>query len=66
MDRTLNTAVYLSIVILGTYVCLLAYHERRAAILGICLIAFGAVFAWADQAEAERPASIAPDLPGDN
>jgi hypothetical protein len=65
MDRTLNTAVYLGIVSLGAYVCSLGFHERRAAILGICLIAFGVAFAWVDT-EAERSTSIAPDLPGDS
>jgi hypothetical protein len=65
MDRTLNTAVYLGIVSLGAYVCSLGFRERRAAILGICLIAFGVAFAWFDQTEGERSTSIAPNLPGD-
>jgi hypothetical protein len=60
MDRTLNSAVYLGIVSLGAYVCSLGFHERRAAILGICLIAFGVAFAWVDRTEAERSTS---DLP---
>jgi hypothetical protein len=66
MDRTLNTAVYLGIVSLGAYVCSLGFQERRAVILGICLITFGVAFAWADRTEADRSASIAPDLPSDS
>jgi hypothetical protein len=48
MALTFNRIVNLTIISLGGYLCAYAIHERRAAVMGLCLITFGSAFALAD------------------
>jgi hypothetical protein len=65
MDRAFSRAVNLMIIALGAYVCTYALHERRAAVVGACLIALGAGFGLADYWRGNNSPAFAPVLPGD-
>jgi hypothetical protein len=64
MDRNFNYAVDLTIMSLGTYLCVFL-HERRAGVLGICLVLFGGCFALAERSRRHDGKAFAPELTGD-
>jgi hypothetical protein len=55
MDQVFNRLINLTIIGLGAYLCTYATHERRTALLGVCLIAFGGAFALADYLRGHTP-----------
>jgi hypothetical protein len=65
MDRAFSYVVNLTIVALGAYLCTYALHERRTAVLGVCLIALGAGFGLADYLRGNTSPAPAPGLPDD-
>jgi hypothetical protein len=65
MDRAFSYVVNLTIVALGAYLCTYALHERRAAVVGTCLIALGAGFGVADYLRGNTSPALAPGLPDD-
>jgi hypothetical protein len=65
MDRAVGYLVNLTIITLGAYLCTYALHERRAAVLGVCLIALGAGFGVADYLRGNTSPALAPGLPDD-